>query len=137
MEFCCYIFNCFFNSGLHLDWIDSSDNGSQPFIEDGFGENSCRCCAITSNVTGLTGNFTHHTSTHVFVSVFKVNFFRNSYAILGDRWRTEALLENHVSTLWTESHFDCTGQFGNTSPHCFASFLIKRHHFGHRMFLLY
>ena len=137
VEFCCDVFNSFFNSSLHLDWIDSSNNGSQSFIEDGLGENSCRCRTITSNITGLTGDFTHHAGTHIFVGVFKVNFLCNGNTILGNRWRTETLLENHVSTLWTECDFDCTGQFGDTSPHCFAGFLIKRHHFGHRMFLLY
>src|SRR4051812_37504850 len=53
------------------------------FLDNGLRKNRCGSCAITCEVRGLRGNFTHHLRTHVLELVFKLDFFGDGDAVLG------------------------------------------------------
>ena len=124
-----------FDALLHVDRIDTRNDGLQAFVENRFGHHGRGRGAVAGDIAGLAGDFANHASAHVFVHVFQVDLFGDRNAVLGDGWRAKALLKNHVAALWAERHFDGTGQLANAAANCFASFLIECNNLCHCLVL--
>ncbi len=95
---------------LHLHRIDAGDDGLEAFVEDRFGQHGGGGGAVAGHVARLAGDFADHAGAHVLVDVFQVDFLGDGDAVLGDRRRAEALLQDHVAALGTERDLDGAGQ---------------------------
>ena len=124
------------DAGLHLDRIHARHDSPQAFVEDSLGQHRRGRRAVTGHVAGLAGHFAHHAGAHVFVDILQVDFLGDCHAVLGDRGRTEALLQDDVAALGAKRHLHGTGQLGDTATHCLTRFLIECHHLGHKSNLL-
>ena len=120
-----------FDTALHLDWIDASYDSLEAFVEDGFSHDGCGRGSVTSNVARLGRDFANHSSAHVFVDVFQVDFLGDGHTVLGDGWATKALLKDNVTTARSEGDFDRAGQFANSATNRFAGFLIESNNLCH------
>ena len=118
---------------LQLDRVDAGHDRPEPFVEDGLGHDGGGGGAVAGDVAGLAGDFADHPGAHVLVDVLQVDLLGHGHAVLGDRRRAEALLQDHVAAAGPERHFDRLGQLGNAAPHGVAGFLVKRNHLGHEM----
>jgi hypothetical protein len=73
-------------------------------------EHGSRRGAVASNVAGLGSNLAHHLCTHVLELVFEFDLLGNGHAVLGDRGRAEALLDDDIATLGAQRHLHCVSQ---------------------------
>jgi hypothetical protein len=65
-------------------------------------ENRRRRGAVTSHVAGLRRDLAHHLRAHVLETVLELDLLRDRHAVLGDRRRAEALLDDDVAALGAE-----------------------------------
>jgi hypothetical protein len=77
---------------------------------DGLGEHGGGRRAVTGDVARLAGDFAHHLGAHVLESVLELDLLGDGDAVLGDRGRAEALLDDDVAPLGAERDFDGVGQ---------------------------
>ncbi len=131
MELGCDVFDSLFHTRLHLNWIATSYDALEAFVEDGFCHDGCGGGSVASDVARLAGNFANHASAHVFVDVFEVDFLSDCHPVLGDRWAAEALLKDDVTTLWSQRHLNGAGKFRNTAANRFAGFLVECNDLSH------
>ena len=120
-----------FHTGFELDRVDTSDDGTDAFVEDRFGHDRGRGGSVARHVARLRGNFADHLCAHVFIDVLKNDFLRNTHAVLGNGWRAEAFLKDDVAATRAEGDLDGLCQFGDAASHCIAGFLIESNHLCH------
>ena len=119
------------DASLHLDRVHAGDHGLEALVEDRLGKHGGRGGAVTRHVARLAGNFADHPGAHVFVDVLEVDLLGDGDAVLGDRRRAEALLEDHVAALGAERHLHRPREFGDAASHRLTGLLIECHHLGH------
>ena len=125
-----------FDAALHLNRIDTSDDSLEALVENRFGHHGCGGRAVTGNIGSLRRDFADHSGAHVFVRVFQVDFLGDGHAVFGDRWATEALLQNHISALRTKCDLNGASELADATANRFAGFLIKSNDFWHWEFIL-
>jgi len=73
--------------------------------EDGGGRG-----AIPGDIRRLAGDFTRHLRPHVFERILQIDLLGDGDAVLGNRRRSELLVEDDVATLGTKGDLDRVGQ---------------------------
>ena len=66
--------------------------------------------AVAGDVAGLRGDFAHHLGAHVLELVLELDLLGDGDAVLGDRRRAEALLDDDVAALGAERDLDRVGE---------------------------
>src|SRR5262249_744467 len=66
--------------------------------------------AVTGDVGGLGGDLLHHLRAHVRELVLELDLLGDGDAVLGDRGRAPALLDDDVAAAGTEGHLDRVGE---------------------------
>ena len=125
------VFNRLIHTVLHVQRIDAGDDGFHAFVEDGFGEDRGGGGTVADDVARFGGDFANHLGAHVFVSVFKVDFFGDRDAVFSHERRTEALLNDDVTTARSKGNLDGAREFRHAATERFTSVLIESNHFRH------
>lgn len=92
------------DAALQIHRIHAGSNCFCAFLDDGLSQNSCGCCAVTSDVVGFGSNFTHHLCAHVFELVFQFDFLGNGNTVFGDTRSAEGFVENNVTAFRAEGY---------------------------------
>jgi hypothetical protein len=116
---------------LHLHGVHARDDGLEALVEHRLGEHRGGGGAVARHVARLAGDLADHPGPHVLVDILEVDLLGDGDAVLGDRRRAEALLEDDVAALGTERHLDRAGELGHAAAHRLTGFLIEYHHLGH------
>src|SRR5882762_7391547 len=87
------------DAALHRHRIGAGSDGLDAFTINGLRENGGGGGAVAGDVAGLGGDFTYHLCAHVLEVILQFDFFRNGDAVLGDRRRTEFLIDHHIAAL--------------------------------------
>ena len=90
------------NAALQGHRIRAGGNRLHAVTIDGLGQNRGSGGAVTGNVTGLAGDFTHHLRAHVFQGLAQFNFLGYRHAVLGDDRGAEFLVDDDVAAVGTE-----------------------------------
>ena len=107
-------FDCFVDTALEAHRVCAGCDVLEAFLEDGFGENGCRCGAVAGGIGGLACHFLDHLRTHVLVGVRKFNFLGYADTVLGDGGGAEFLVENDIASFRAECGFDRRAQLFHT-----------------------
>ncbi|SGA32437.1 Uncharacterised protein [Chlamydia abortus] len=94
-------FDSFINTSFEVHRIGACSHISQSFTVDSFSKNSSCGSSVTSFICSFASNFFHHLSSHVLVFVFELNFFSDSYTVFCNLRRTEAFIDNHMTSFRT------------------------------------
>jgi hypothetical protein len=73
----------------------------------------------------------HHLGAHVLELVLELDLLGDGDAVLGDRGRAEALLDDDVAALRAEGHADGVGEPVDSLQQLSARFLVVLDFFGH------
>ena len=95
----------FLNPAFHGHRVRASRDGSDAFTVDGLGQDGGSCRSVTGNVGCFAGDFADHLRANILKAVLEIDLFRNGDAVLGDRGRSELLLDDYVATSGAESYF--------------------------------
>ncbi len=77
---------------------------------DGLREDGRRRRAVAGDVAGLGRDLAHHLRAHVLEAVLELDLLGDGHAVLGDRRRAEALLDDDVAALGAERDLHRVGQ---------------------------
>src|SRR5260370_11245372 len=102
---------------------------------DGLCEHRGSGRSIAGDFGGLGGHLLDHLCTHVLESILELDLLGHGYAILGDGWRAERLLEHDVAAFRPERDLDCVSKGVDTAKDRLARLNIKKNVFGHGVFL--
>src|SRR5207249_3611916 len=94
------------DAALHCHWICAGSDGLDTLAVDALCQDGCGGGAIAGDIRGLAGDFTHHLCAHVLEGFLEFDFLSHGYAVFGDGWRTELLLNNYVAAFGAERHLD-------------------------------
>src|SRR5262249_56216210 len=111
------------HAALHEHRVGAGDDGAEALVEDRLGEDGRGGGAVAGHVAGLAGDLADHAGAHVLVVVFQLDLLGDGDAVLGDRGRAKALLEDDVAALGPERHLDGPGQLGDAAAHRIPGFL--------------
>src|SRR5262249_4230364 len=81
------VLNGLVDTALHEHRVGATHDGSQAFVENGFGQDGGGGGAVASHVAGLGGHFPDHAGPHVLIFVFQLDFLGHGHAVLGDGGR--------------------------------------------------
>ncbi len=111
----------FVDTALEIHRVHAGSNGLQTFGDDGLSQYGGSGGTVTSVVIGAGGNVFNQLRAHVFELVFQLDFLGNGNAVFGDQRRAEAALDQHVTTLRTQSSFYRIGQRVDAVQHLVAT----------------
>ncbi len=83
---------------------------AQTFADDGLRQHRRGGRAVAGDVVGLGRDFLHELRAHVLEDVGEFDFLRDRHAVVGDRRRTEFLVEDDVAAFGPERNFDRVGE---------------------------
>ena len=83
----------------------------QGLLEQGLGNDGGGGGAVARHVARLGGRLLHELGAHVLALVAEVDFLGHGHAVLGDRRRAPALVEDGVATPRPQGRLDRAGQF--------------------------
>src|SRR5206468_12652611 len=104
-------------ASLYVHLVGAGDNVLRAYAVDRLREHRRGRRAVTRGVGRLARHFADHLRAHVLERVLEVDFFRDGYAILGDRRRSELLVEDDVAAFGTERHLDGVGELIDAAQH--------------------
>src|SRR5208283_2384685 len=90
------------DAALDVDRAGTAGDIFQAFAINRLGQNRRRRRAVAGRVARFAGDFADHLGAHVFVRIFQFDLLGDRYAVLGDRWRTEFFVNDHVAALRSE-----------------------------------
>ncbi|MNR09948.1 hypothetical protein D3C85_1261740 [compost metagenome] len=94
-------FNSFLDTFADNHWVSACSNVFQTFTDHRLCKNRCSCCTVTGNIVCFGSNFFNKLCSHVFESIFKLDFFRDCNTIVSDQRATKFFLKNNVTAFWT------------------------------------
>src|SRR6185312_14995109 len=97
------------DAALDFHRVVTRGNELRAFAVDRLREDRRRRGAVAGHVAGLAGDFTDHLRAHVLETVLELDLLGDGDAVLGDRRRAEALLDDDVATLGAERDLDGVG----------------------------
>ena len=100
-------FGCELNAFFQNHGVCARGNVFQTVFDDCLCKDRSSSGAVARHVVGLGGHFADNLCAHVFKRVFNLNFFCDSHTVVGDEGSTVRFVENDVSSLGTESDFNC------------------------------
>ena len=83
---------------------------AQTFADDRLREHRRGGRAVAGDVVGLGSDFLDELRAHVLERVGQLDFLGDRHAVVGDRRRTELLVEDDVAALRSERHLDGVGE---------------------------
>ena len=128
--------NSLINTTLDFDWSHTCRNSLKTFANNSISKNSSSSSTVTGNIVSLRSNFLYKLSTHIFIWIFKFNFFSNRNTIFSNSWCTEFFVQHNKTAARTKCYFYSLSNLFNTRKHLFAGFFIKNQLFSH-LFLLF
>jgi len=105
------------DAALQIHGIGADGECLEAFANDRLCQHGGRGRAITGLIGGARGDLLHQLRTHVLQFVLELYLLRHRYAILGDRGRTEALLDDGVASLGTQRRFHGVGENVDAGKH--------------------
>ena len=90
--------NGFVDTAFNFHWIVAGSNKLGSFCINCLGKQGCGGGSVTSNITGFGGNLFNHLGAHVFKFAFQLDFFGNSYTVLGNNRRTKGFFEQDITS---------------------------------------
>ena len=90
------------DAALELHRVEPGGDDLAALAEDRLGQHGRGGGAVTGDVGGLGGDLLHHLGAHVLELVLELDLLGDGDAVLGDRGRAEALLEDDVAALRAE-----------------------------------
>lgn len=110
-----YCFCSLVDSTLEEYRVGTRGDVLQAFSDHRLSEHRGGGCTVTGNVVGLGSDFFDELGSQVLELVLKVYFLGDRDTIVRDGWRTPALLDDNVPTLWTKRDPDGIGNFVDSS----------------------
>ena len=104
-------FCCFLHTFSQYDWIGTCCQVLHTFLNHCLCKNSCSCCTITCYIICLCSYFFYQLCSHVFESIWKIDFFCDRYTIICDQWSSILLIQYYVSSFRSKCYFYCISQF--------------------------
>jgi hypothetical protein len=98
--------------------IRSGSNRLHALAEDRLGEHGCGRRSIARDVRGLRSNFLDELCADVLDRISELDLLGDRNAVLGDRRRTELLLDDDVATLRSERHLHCIRERIHAAKNC-------------------
>ena len=114
------IFFSRFHPLAHSDGIDSGFNEFQAFAHQSLRHQCGGGCSVAGRVVGFVSHFFHQFRADVFKLVFQLNVLGDSHAVIGDGGRSEAFVQNHVSSPGAKRHFYRVGHLVHAGFDFFA-----------------
>src|SRR6185312_1758070 len=118
------------DAALQVHRVHARGDVLHAFDDDRLREHGGRRRAVTGDVRRLRRDFLHHLRAHVLELVLELDFLRDRHAVLGDRRRAEAALENDVAALRAERDLDGVGEDVDPVHHLVAYVLAEADVFG-------
>ena len=103
-------FDSLFDAALDQQRVGTGRDVAQAFANNRLSEHRRGGRAVAGDIVGLGSDFLDQLRAHVFEHVGQFDFLSDGHAVVGDRRRTELLIENDVAALGSERHFDGVGQ---------------------------
>jgi hypothetical protein len=97
----------------------------RPFLVDGLGEHGCGCGAVAGDVAGFAGDFADELGAHILIRILEFDLLGDSHAVLGNRRRTEFLVEDDVPAGRPEGGLDGLGEFLDAAQKSVACGLVE------------
>src|SRR6185436_12674106 len=94
------------DAALEVHRVHAGGNRLGAFPHDRLGEHGGGGGAVSGNVGGLGSDLAHHLRAHVLELVLELDFLGDGDAVLGDRGRAEALLDDDVAAARAEGDLD-------------------------------
>ena len=98
------------DAALDVHRVRAGDHMFHAFAIDGLREHGGGRGAIPGDIRRLARDFTRHLGTHIFERVSQIDLFGDSHAVLGNRRRSELLVEDDIAALGTQGDLDRVGQ---------------------------
>ena len=98
--------DCLVDAALQVHRIHAGGDELQAFGHDRLSKHCRSRRAVAGDVGGLGSDFLDHLRTHVLELVLELDFLRDRHAVLGNRRRAEAALEDDVAALGTQGDPD-------------------------------
>ncbi len=117
------------DAALEIHRVHARRDELEAFVADRLREHGCSRRAVARDVRGLRRDFLHHLRAHVLELVLELDFLRDRHAVLGDRRRAEAALEDDVAALGTERDFHGVREHVDANHHPVASGLAETYVF--------
>src|SRR5712692_7994143 len=96
--------------GARARRIRAGDDGVRAFAIDGLREHGGRGGAIARDGRPVAGHLAHHLRAQVFDRISQIDLVGDGDAVLGDRRRSERLVEDDVAAPGAKGHLDRIGQ---------------------------
>jgi hypothetical protein len=103
---------------------------------DGLGQHGRRGGAVAGDVGGLARDLAHHLGAHVLERILQLDLLGHGDAVLGDRRRSELLVEDDVAALGSEGDLDRVGQQVHAAENRLARVLAVNDLLGHCLLLM-
>ena len=110
---------------------------AQAFAVDGLRQNSRSCSAVAGVVGSLVGDFLDHLGAHIFKGVFKLDFFRNAYAVLCYQGSAVFFVDYDIAAFRAESRLDCFGKNRYARENLFTGCFVENNLFSHICFFYF
>ena len=125
------------DAALQVHRIHAGGDVLHAFLHDRLREHGRGRRAVTGDVGCLGRDFLDHLRAHILEPVLELDFLGDRDAVLGDRRRAEAALQNHVAALRAKCHFYRIGEDVHARHHSIADPVAEANIFGcHFSFLL-
>ena len=119
------------DAALDVHRVRAGGDVLRAFAVDGLGEHGGGGGAVAGDVRRLARDLAHHLRAHVLERVLQLDFLGDGDAVLGDRRRSELLVEDDVAALGAEGDFDRVGQLVDAAEDGLARLLAVNDLLGH------
>ncbi len=118
-------FNGLLDTPLDGDRVGTRGDVFESLAEDRLGQDRRGRGPVTGDVAGLTGDLSDHLGPHVLKRIFQFDLLGHRHAVLGDRRRTELLVDDHIASFRTQSGRNRFGQFVHTPQNRLTGIFIE------------
>jgi len=120
------------DAALDVHRVRAGGHHLRALAVDGLTEHRRRRRAVTGHVRRLARHFTDHLRAHVLERVLEFDFLRDGHAVLGNRRRSELLVEDDVAALGAEGDLHRVGQLVHAAQDRLARLLSIHNLLCHR-----
>ncbi len=108
------------DTALQTQRIGTRRHRLHAFADDRLGDHGCGRGAVTGMILRPGCHCPQHLSTHVLELVLELDLLGDGYAVLGNPWRTIALVDQDIASLRAERHLDRIGEQVDPAANAFA-----------------
>ncbi len=121
-----HVINSFVDTFLDVSWVQAWFNFLETFLENCSGQNGGSCGTITGFIVGLAGNTLNETGSNVNTLVWEFNGFSDGDTVLGDLWAAITLIDQYISSTWTQGDRNSLGELLATFEEFFSGLSAEK-----------